>query len=71
MQQQLDRIVDKLDSQAERLTSIEADLKYHVKRTDDLQALAEEFKRYKWMVMGGIVVLGPIVTMVLKLVFKE
>ena len=67
----IDKVLDKLDEHGNRLTSIEGDLKYHVKRTDDLQLLAEEFKRYKWMVMGGIVVLGPVVTLVLKLIFKE
>lgn len=66
----LDKILDKLDDHGDRLTSIEADLKHHVKRTDELQALAEEFKRYKWMVMGGIVVLGPVATRLIEVFTK-
>ncbi len=70
METKVDKIIEKLDHQGNRLTSIEADLRYHVKRTDDLQALAEEFKRYKWMVMGAIIVLGPIATKLIQVVFK-
>lgn len=70
METKLDRVLDKLDEYSERLTSIEGDLRHHVKRTDELQSLAEEFKKYKWMVMGGIVVLGPLVSMLLKMMFK-
>ncbi len=70
MEQKLDKILDKLDSQSTRLTLIEADLRHHVKRTDELQALAEEFKRYKWMVMGAIIVLGPISSRLIAIIFK-
>lgn len=70
MDQKLDKILDKLESHGNRLTAIEKDLAYHVKRTDDLQALAEEFKRYKWMVMGGIVVLGPLATKLIQVMFQ-
>ncbi|HXI19297.1 MAG TPA: hypothetical protein VNM48_23260 [Chloroflexota bacterium] len=70
MEQKLDKVLDKLDSQGTRLTLIEADLRHHIKRTDDLQALAEEFKRYKWMVMGAVLVLGPVTTRLLTMYIK-
>lgn len=70
MDQKLDKILDKLDDQGNRLTAIEADLRHHVRRTDELQTLAEEFKRYKWMVMGAIVVLGPVSSKLIAIIFK-
>lgn len=66
----LDKVLDKLDAISTRLTLIEADLKHHIRRTDELQALAEEFKRYKWMVMGAVVVLGPVASKLLTIFFK-
>lgn len=64
---------DMRDSVAEvqaDIVHIKADLRHHIKRTDDLQLLAEEFKRYKWTVLGAIIVLAPFANRLVELIFK-
>ncbi len=77
MQNQLDRIEDRLeklndetDAQGNRLTAIEADLKYHIQRTTALELIVAQHEKYFWFAMGGISLAGPLVTQILKLVFK-
>lgn len=41
----------------ERLASIEADLKHHIKRTDELQTFIDKVEKRYWWVIGGLIVL--------------
>ena len=39
----------------ERLTKIEEGLNYHIKRTDDLQALTSKMENRYWLVLAGVI----------------
>ena len=73
MQNQLDRIEDRLeklgdetDAQGNRLTAIEADLKYHIQRTTALETIVQQHERYFWWAMGAISLAGPVITKLLE-----
>lgn len=70
MNDQLTRIEDKLDSHGNRLTSIEGDLKHHISRSDKLEKIVSQHERYFWFAMGAISLAGPVISQLLKLVFK-
>jgi hypothetical protein len=74
---QLDRIEDRLeklddtiDAQGNRLTAIEADLKHHMARSAALETIVKQHEKYFWFAMGAISLAGPLVTQILKLIFK-
>lgn len=70
MKDQLSRMEDKLDSHGNRLTAIEGDLKHHIARSNHLEKIVSQHERYFWFAMGAISLAGPIISQLLKLVFK-
>ncbi len=70
MEAKLDKIGDKLDSQSNRLTSIETDLKHHIKRSDQLETIVQRHEKYFWMAMGILTVAGPLINIALTRLFK-
>jgi hypothetical protein len=66
----LTRIADKLDSQGNRLTAIESDLKHHISRSDKLEVIVQRHEKYFWLSMGAISLAGPLFNLVIQHYFK-
>ncbi len=70
MDTKLDKISEQINGQGNRLTSIEADLKYHIKRCDRLEDLVSLHQKYFWVAMGAISVAGPVINLVMQYILK-
>lgn len=72
--EKLDRIEQKIDKMREehgvRLTTIEIDLRYHIKRTDELEDIVRRHEKYFWMAMGILALVSPAINLLLKFVIK-
>lgn len=70
MENKLDKILDRMDAQGNRLTAIEADLKYHIQRSTKLEEIVAQHERYFWWAMGAISLAGPLVSKLLEGIAK-
>ncbi len=70
MDQKIDKVLEKLETQGNRLTSIEADLRHHVKRSDTLEDLVQRHEKYFWIAVGVISFLGPCINAALMFLAK-